>query len=61
MRARFHISPHASHRQYAVTSAFSPGDLIVVARQNGHAVGTTHGTSGSRFATLTPSSIPLEP
>jgi len=36
MRLKFHISPHATHRQYVDAFTFSLAALMVPAPQNGH-------------------------
>jgi len=56
MRFRFHISPHATQRQYVDSLIFSLAALMVVAAQKGHDVGATAGggDSGRRVFTKPP-------
>ena len=55
MRLRFHISPHATQRQYVEASTFWLAALMVPAPQKGQDVGATAGggISGRRFFTTT--------
>ena len=47
MRLRFHISPHATQRQYVDASTFSLAALMVAAPQKGQDVGATVGAGVS--------------